>query len=738
MPEIIRNIARLLPPQKPARYLPAMTEKGVIQGGVLLPRTLAGRPLWSNWSLENAIENGYKDSSLVYVASSAAALAASSVPWRAEVTDDSQWVPAPGHPVEQLLARPNFKTSGQQMIERLGLHLNLAGNGLLRKVLLSRTLEGAQFPVISELWNLQPQGISPIPDRELWVSAYEFRSAGVVMKFPAEEIVHFMLPDPGNPFWGLSPLEAMSKTVDTEREATSWNMVSMQNRAVSDGVFSSKDPMSPEQWKIYREQIYEQHQSGGGDGAPHAPWVLGGGFEWQEMSRTPVEMDFIDSLKYQREMILSGYHVPPVMAGFFDDATLANAEVSRRLWWVDFVVPYLRRLADVFQMAVVPHFGDPASLRLVPDLSDVDALRENVMEQTKIFTLLTKNGVPYNEASEKSGLDLAMQPAGDEPFGITIQSSTVEAVAGAQEAAAAIGALERKQETDPPAHSTGLAIMRLQPEHLRAIRDRFEALTQKHRKDSVEIARVEAALVALNLDEVLVGLDMTGYRDRLEDLTEEIALAAAAGALLASSSLLEQAGVEIDTPSALTTAWVRNRAGALATGIVETSIKGVRKVYEAWQAGALGKSAKRVAKMLLETFSLAERDAGAVAKFASAMLERSALTEAEIGRRAARLATGYREARAATIGGQEATQALHQGQRAVWKDAVGRAAIFAAVKTWLDDGGPNRCPICISLHLQTVPEEDNYIAPYDGVEYGGPGDPHPKCNCGEDYAVVAQ
>jgi HK97 family phage portal protein len=462
MPRIVESIARLLPPPKDTNLvrLPA-DEKMVIQGGALLPRTLAGRPLWSDWSLEHAIDNGYKDSSLVYVASSAAALAASSVPWRAETREADQWVPSPGHPLEQLVARPNFKTASQQMVERLGLHLNLSGNALLRKVLVNRTLPGATLPLVTELWNLQPQGISPVPDRDLWVSAYEFRWGGDVQRFPAEEIVHFMLPDPGNPFWGLSPLEAMSKTVDTEREATAWNMVSMQNRAVADGVFSSRDPMTPEQWKVYREQVFEQHQAGGGDAAPHAPWVLGGGFEWQEMARTPVEMDFIESLKYQREMILSGYHVPPVMAGFFDQATLANAEVSRRLWWVDFVVPYLHRMSDVWQMALVPHFGTAETLRLVPDLSDVDALRENVMEQTKIFTLQVKAGVPYNEASAKSGLDLEAQPGGDVPFGITAQASTAAASTGAVEIAGTIGALERKQET--PAHSTGLEIMGLQP-----------------------------------------------------------------------------------------------------------------------------------------------------------------------------------------------------------------------------------------------------------------------------------
>lgn len=733
MPEVIRSLALLLPPpRRPPVQIDQ--EKLVLQGGSLLPSHLGGTPLWSTWNLENAIENGYKDSALVYVASSAAALASSSVPWRAEVMDGGQWVPEPEHPIVQLLAMPNPKTSGQQLIERIGLHLNLSGNGIVRKVLVNRTLPGALAPVVTELQNIQPQGISPIPDRVEWISGYEYRGGGIVHRFPAEEIIHFMLPDPGNQFWGLSPLEAMSKTVDTEREATAWNMTSMQNRAVADGVFSSKDPMTTEQWNRYREMVFEQHQ---GSAHAHEPWVLGGGFDWKEMGRSPVEMDFIASLKFYREMILSGYHVPPVMAGFFDQATLANAEVSRRLWWVDFVVPFLRRMADVWRSGLVPHFGDPKMLRVVPDLSDVDALRDNILEQTKIFTMQVKNGVPYNEASQKSGLDLEAQPEGDVPFGITLQASTVEAVAGAQEVAAHIGALEQKQDLDLPGHATGLEIIRLQPKHERAIRARFEAETAVHRDEGVELNRVEAALVAMDLDSVLVGLNMTGYRDRLEELAEEIGAAAVAGALLASASLLEQAGVDVDTPSALTTAWVRNRAGALATSMVETSVKGVRKVFQAWQAGVLGESAKRVARLLLGTFSLAERDAGAVAKFAEAMLERSVLSEAEIGRRAARLASGYEQARASNVGSQESTFALHQGQRAVWRDAVAKGHIYSAQKTWLDDGGPNRCPICISLHLHTVPETDNYVAPYDGQEYGGPGDPHNRCNCGEAYEVVA-
>jgi HK97 family phage portal protein len=754
------------------------------------------RPLWTDWSFAEAIKNGYKDSTLVYVAAGAAALAAASVPWIAETRSSATepWEPAPGHPLEELMRRPNPRTSSQELNERIVLHMNLAGNGLVRKILISRTLDNASAPVVREIWNLSPEGVKPIPDRVQFISGYEFSAGGTRKILKALEIVHFMLPDPGNPYWGLAPLEAISKTVDTDRESVDWNMVSMQNRAVADGVFSSTEPMTTQQYEDYREMIWEQHQGSGGQ--PHGPWVLGGGFQWNEMSRSPVEMDFIESMKFNREMVLSGYHVPPVMAGFFDNATLANAAESRRLFWVDFIVPFLERMTNVWNRNLVPHFGNAEVLRLQPDLSDVDALRENVFEQSRIFTVLTKAGVPYNEASTKSGLDLEQQPdGGDIPFGITPTSTstapatdddeeeeeqddeqededeedgdetTPRLVAGgglflddgtllpfsssgeqillvagtpqidkpAQITAAQLGVSEEKAIQ---IHALALEVVQEIPGHASAIESRFASVTRTHRSRGINTKKLISALDRGDFDAVISALDVSGWERKLGVIADEITDAISTGSDVAAKAMLEQVGIEIPPGARISEAAVRVRTDRLVTNLVDGSRKGIRNIFERWMAGELGDNPKRISKLFKDSFSLSNRDAGAVGKFFAKMLEKSDLSEAEIGRRSSRLAKGYENARQATIGHQEASQALHEGQREAWRNALDEGQITSANKTWLDSGEPNRDPICISLHGQTVPIDDSYVAPYNGAEYYGPGDPHPRCNCGELYVAV--
>lgn len=428
MPDPIRAISRLLPkPATQAAELPAKLPpipiqllKAVISGGDMLPQGQSGRPIYPTWNYELAVQEGYKRNPVVYRALSAVAQSAASIPYVAEISSDGEnWEPDPTHPLSLLMKKPNPNTNGQQYIERMALDIQLGGNGLSRKVLASRQMEGSDLPAVLELQNLTPAGVAVVPDRKTFVAGYVFRRGSIEIFLPADESVHVQLVNPENPFWGMSPLQPLASVVDTSNRSVAWNLTSMEKRAVSSGVFSSKERITRPQWEDYRQMIAEQHQ---GSENAYAPWVLGGGFDWHEMDRSPVEMDFVESIKLWREQILSGAGVPPVMAGFFDDATLANAETSRKLFWIDFVLPFVGRITAELNRSVVPHFGNTSTLRLSAITTAVDALQEDLKEKASTHLMLQKGGVPYNESVTMLNLPASPQPAGEVPFGIVSQS----------------------------------------------------------------------------------------------------------------------------------------------------------------------------------------------------------------------------------------------------------------------------------------------------------------------------
>ena len=366
----------------------------------LMPPWYGGQPVWTDWTTENAIQNGMKVCGYVYACVYRLMKSAASVPWLVKVKKGEDWEVAPDHPAAQLIAKPNPFMSGQDLIERVTAYLYLAGNAILGKV--------RARGVVAELWPYYPDRIKPIMDKLEFIKVYKYTDAGIIKYIEAKDIIHWMFTDPANVYWGMSPMQAAGRMVDIEVEMSKWNKIAMQNRAVSDGVFSFKDSLTPKQWAEARTQIREQHQ---GSATARTPWVLSGGATWQAMSLTPAEMDFIESKKLNREDICSVFGMPPPMICFYDNATLANIETARKILWLDTVIPYLDDLKSGFNLALAPDFGP--DVRIVYDLSNVEAIREKYQEKVETGERLFAMGVPLNDINRKLELGFDDYPWGD-------------------------------------------------------------------------------------------------------------------------------------------------------------------------------------------------------------------------------------------------------------------------------------------------------------------------------------
>lgn len=391
-----------------------------------------GKPVWSDWSTANAVKQGYKESIWVYTAINKKAAAAASVPWKVYKLNQSsgEWEEQKNHPLEQLIERPNPFMTRKDLIERITAHLNLGGNALQKKV---RAGFGPQKGRTIELWPISPDGIKPVPDQKLFIKEYEVKNerGQVTESIDPKDLIHFMFLDPSNPLWGLGPLQVAAKTVDTDNEAVRWNKVALQNRAVTDGVFTFDNPLHTTEWEEARRQIRTQHQ---GSSNAREPWVLGSGAKWNQMSLSPAEMDFIQSRKMTREEIAAVFDVPPPMIGLYENATLANIETARKIFWLDGVIPYLDDLQNSFNLSLTPEFQQPGEiLELRYDVSNVEALQENFGEKLDNAGKMQKLGVSLKEINrrlelgieEQEGWEIGFLPSGLMPVTLAADPSAL-------------------------------------------------------------------------------------------------------------------------------------------------------------------------------------------------------------------------------------------------------------------------------------------------------------------------
>ncbi len=367
-----------------------------------------GQPKWRDWSTEKATQEGYLRSTWLYDAVELRRKAVASIPWHVETRDrDGDWQRAPDHPLQSLLDEPNPDFTTRELMGRLVQWLDLGGNAYWMKV------RAGQRSVPAELWPAPPDKIAAVPggpESGHMIAQYRFEMGSVKRTIEREDMIHFAYPSPSDMFYGVSPVQAASMAVDIDTESQEFQKVSLQNRGVPDGVFTLRgDGITREEWEAAREQVREQYQ---GADAHRAPWVVGHA-EWTQMSLSPVDLDYVNSRKESRLEILSALGIPPPLVSIFEDATLANAQTARKVFWADTVVPLLEELADTLNASLVPEFAARSELRIVYDTSNVEALRQDLGEKIEAAKTLWEMGAPLNTVSQRFDLGLDDIPGGD-------------------------------------------------------------------------------------------------------------------------------------------------------------------------------------------------------------------------------------------------------------------------------------------------------------------------------------
>jgi HK97 family phage portal protein len=265
------------------------------------------------------------------------------------------------HPLLGLMAQPNPGQPGREFAEQLYGFLLVSGNAYVEKV----EIDGAP----RELHALRPDRVKAVASANGWAEAYDYSVNGQSVRLPRAGVLHLRLFNPLNDYYGLSPLDAALRAIDTHNAASAWNKAMLDNSARPSGalVYAAADgQLTAEQFDRLKRELEQSYQ-----GATNAgrPMVLEGGLDWKQMGYSPRDMEFTEAKNGAAREIALAFGVPPMLLGIPGDNTFANYMEANRSFWRQTVLPMASRMAEALS-----GFLGEGRYRLAHDLDQVEAL----------------------------------------------------------------------------------------------------------------------------------------------------------------------------------------------------------------------------------------------------------------------------------------------------------------------------------------------------------------------------
>lgn len=355
--------------------------------------TGAGNPVWTPRRFDKMADEGYAKNVVAYRCIDEIAKAVSQVPILLYKRDsEGERREVHQHPVLDLLRRPNPTQSGTRLLYDLTNFLCIAGNAYLEGVGPDTGPNAGRY---KELWTKRPDRMQVIPG-VYGVEGYQHDINGHQHRWKVDPITqqsgikHFKLFHPLNDWYGMSPIEAAAYSIDTHNRTSEWNKSLLDNAAQPSGIMRSERQMTDVQYNRMKKDIKEKFSGSRNAGKP---LLLENGLEWQQMSFSPKDMDFLNSKHTAARDVCNAFGVPPMLLAIPGDNTFSNQREARMAFFDVTVTFYLTLLVDELNSWLMPSYGDE-SLELDYDLDEVPAMalrREQLFERAEKSTFLQLN-----------------------------------------------------------------------------------------------------------------------------------------------------------------------------------------------------------------------------------------------------------------------------------------------------------------------------------------------------------
>jgi HK97 family phage portal protein len=347
------------------------------------------QPVWSRFKTDVAADF-FANIDTVYSCVDVISSGASQAQFRVVNSQNEKEVP--NHPAIELLSRPAPEMDQGSLLYGFGAWKLIGGNSYL--FYNNGDDENYRDPP-TEINILRADRMKPVAGT-IGLIGYEYEANGQKRIFPvdvvsgASNVQHSKFFNPTDDFFGLSPMQAASKNIDIYDDSLTWNRSILKNAGRLSGLLKwmgDGDP-TPDQVAAIKKE-FEQYK-----GAKNAGGVMfGNRLEFQEMSLTPKDMEYLAGKNMTMKDIARVYKVPPILLNIGSDATFSNMAEARLALWDEAVIPLLKCFVNELNASLMPRYGNTTDkLELVLDsVTSLEPRRESLWKRARESDFLTIN-----------------------------------------------------------------------------------------------------------------------------------------------------------------------------------------------------------------------------------------------------------------------------------------------------------------------------------------------------------
>jgi HK97 family phage portal protein len=228
---------------------------------------------------------------------------------------EHEQLPLPqAHPLCRLLEHPNPWLTPWELWYLTTVYLELTGNAFW----IVAPLADSDAP--AELWVVPTPWVTVLPDAQAFVKGYEITAPGGRPEFfSPQDVIHLKYPNPLDPHWGLSPLQANALTVDANTELLKARHLTFLAGPRPGMVLHTDQQLNTETLTRMEERLQARFS---GRENWQRPLVLEQGLRATPWTLTPAEMDFLNSSRMTRDEIFALFRVPAPVAGIVENTGL--------------------------------------------------------------------------------------------------------------------------------------------------------------------------------------------------------------------------------------------------------------------------------------------------------------------------------------------------------------------------------------------------------------------------------
>jgi HK97 family phage portal protein len=149
------------------------------------------------------------------------------------------------------------------------------------------------------------------------------------VKYPAKDVIHFLIPDPDNNIEGRATVAAFNHTLEIDFYQNQYQRNFYLNDASLGMILETESELGDEQYERLSQLIKDNYESYKNTGKT---LILDSGMKAKQYNNSPKDVEILPARKMIRDEIMTVFGVPKVILGITDDVNRANARESLKVF----------------------------------------------------------------------------------------------------------------------------------------------------------------------------------------------------------------------------------------------------------------------------------------------------------------------------------------------------------------------------------------------------------------------